>query len=92
MKFKGFCPMSLEEQKTISAGFGISEIVPSVISGISSVANIADDISDTIIKNKIISKMDEVKKGEIELGKDGQIRLKWDSVYEDYSSIPKIIF
>ncbi len=36
--------------------------------------------------------MDEVKKGEIELGKDGQIRLKWDAVYEDDISIPKIIF
>ncbi len=40
MKFKGFYPMSLEEQKTISAGFGISEIIPSVISGISSFTNI----------------------------------------------------
>ncbi len=39
MKFKGFYPMSLEEQKTISAGFGISEIIPSVISGISSFTN-----------------------------------------------------
>ncbi len=92
MKFKGFYPMSLEEQKTISAGFGISEIIPSVVSGISSFTNIADDISNTIIKNKIVAKMDEVKKGEIELGKDGQIRLKWDAVYEDDISIPKIIF
>ncbi len=92
MKIEGFEPMTLAEQKAISAGFGLSDIIPSIISGMGSIVNVADDISTTIIKNKIIAKMDQVKKGEVEIGKDGQIRLKWDSVFEEESSGPQIIF
>ena len=91
-KFNGFTKVSLEEQKQISAGIGISEIIPIATSGLSSIVNIADDISNTVIKNKIVSKMDEVQKGEIELSKDGKIRLKWDSLKSDDSIVPKIIF
>ncbi|MBD5422906.1 MAG: hypothetical protein HDR43_00155 [Mycoplasma sp.] len=92
-EFEGFNKVSQEEQKTISAGMGISDIIPIATSGLSSIANIADDISNTVIKNKIVNKMDEVQKGEIELGKDGQIRLKWDSLKSSGDSVvPKIIF
>lgn len=86
--FIGFKPVSIEKQKSISAGFSASGI----IAGATSVVNIADNISNTIIKNKIVNKMDEVSKGEIELGKNGEIRLKWDSLESNNLISNKIIF
>lgn len=90
LKLKGFKPISKQEIATISAGSGIvatiGSIASSLIGGISSMVNIADDISTTVIKNKIVSKIDEVEKGEIELKKDGGIRLKWDSLSNSNNS------
>lgn len=87
--FTGFKPVSIEKQKTISAGFSIVDIVPVATSLIGA----ADNISNTIIRNKIVNKMDEVSKGEIELGKNGEIRLKWDSLNTSNNLINnKIIF
>lgn len=96
-KFKGFEPLSISEQKQISgAGAGIAGAISSITSGITStisnVVKISDDISDTIIKNKIVSKMDKVQKGEISLDKDGGIKLKWDSLESPNSPVPTIIF
>lgn len=87
--FIGFKPVSIEKQKTISAGFSIASVVPFA----TSLIDAADSISNTIIRNKIVNKMDEVSKGEIELGKNGEIRLKWDSLNDSNNLINnKIIF
>lgn len=90
LNFKGFEPVSIKEQQTISAGAGIAAaigtIASSIVGGISSIINVADDVSDTIIKNKIVNKIDEVEKGEIELKRDGGIRLKWDSLSNSNNS------
>lgn len=87
--FTGFKPISTEKQKTISAGFSIASAIPVATSLVSA----ADSISNTIIRNKIVNKMDEVSKGEIELGKNGEIRLKWDSLNTSDNLINnKIIF
>ncbi len=88
----GFEPISFEEKERISAGNSVSSIVSSVTSGISSLASIADNISDTVIKNKIVSKIDDVQKGEVELGKDGQLRLKWDSLSSSSEIKNSIVF
>lgn len=81
-KYKGFTEMSNQEKNEISAGAAIGATIASVVSGVTSglsnIVNIADDISNTIIKNKIVSKIDETEKGEISLSKDGEIKLKWD--------------
>lgn len=91
--FLGFQKIDLEEQINISAGTATS-LVESILNlattGISNFVNISDDISDTVIKNKIVSKMDEVQKGEIELNKNG-IKLKWDSLSSN-ANPTKIIF
>ncbi len=96
MKLDGFKNLSIEEQEKISAGAGggaIGGIISAVTSGISGLVNIADDVSDTVIKNKIVAKMDDVQKGEIELGKNGDLRLKWDSLSSSNDSpMPTVIF
>lgn len=86
--FVGFKSVPREKQKNITAGFSAAGI----INGATSLVNIADNISNTIIKNKIVNKMDEVSKGEIELGKNGEIRLKWDSITPNNLISSKIIF
>ena len=91
--FLGFKKLDLEEQMSISAGTStslINSILKIVTTGLSSAVDISDSISDTVIKNKIISKMDEVQKGEVELNKNG-IRLKWDSLSSNINPT-KIIF
>ena len=78
---------------SISAGASaslIDSILKIATTGLSNAVNISDDISDTIIKNKIIAKMDEVQKGEVELNKNG-IKLKWDSLSSNINPT-KIIF
>ncbi|MBR4025388.1 MAG: hypothetical protein IKJ03_00355, partial [Mycoplasmataceae bacterium] len=91
--FLGFQKTDLEEQMSISAGASaslIDSILKIATTGLSNAVNISDDISDTIIKNKIIAKMDEVQKGEVELNKNG-IKLKWDSLSSNINPT-KIIF
>lgn len=91
--FLGFQKIDLEEQMSISAGASaslIDSILKIATTGLSNAVNISDDISDTIIKNKIIAKMDEVQKGEVELNKNG-IKLKWDSLSSNINPT-KIIF
>ncbi|MBR2849041.1 MAG: hypothetical protein IKB83_00870 [Mycoplasmataceae bacterium] len=91
--FLGFKKLDLEEQMSISAGTStslINSILKIATTGLSSAVDISDSISDTVIKNKIISKMDEVQKGEVELNKNG-IRLKWDSLSSNINPT-KIIF
>lgn len=91
--FLGFKKLDLEEQMSISAGT-LTSLINSILkiatTGLSSAVDISDSISDTVIKNKIISKMDEVQKGEVELNKNG-IRLKWDSLSSNINPT-KIIF
>lgn len=84
MKNKNFKPLTLQQEKSICA----AGIISGIISGISSLASTADTVSNTVIKNKIVSKMDDVKKGEIELGKNGEIRLKWDALSTDDETNP----
>ena len=91
--FLGFQKIDLEEQMSISTGASaslIDSILKIATTGLSNAVNISDDISDTIIKNKIIAKMDEVQKGEVELNKNG-IKLKWDSLSSNINPT-KIIF
>ncbi len=91
----GFEIMTIEEQNAISAGEGITSLISSIGSTISSTLSgfttVADDISNTIIKNKIIAKMDNVQKGEVEVGK-GTIKLKWDSLSNSTGNNSTIIF
>ncbi|WP_022935267.1 hypothetical protein ACJA28_00890 [Mesomycoplasma moatsii] len=94
--FQGFNLVPKEEQICISAGSGIGAAIAAttsaITSGVSGLVSVADDISNTVIKNKIIAKMDDVQKGEIEIGKDGQIRLKWDSVSSSNGINSTIVF
>lgn len=94
--YSNFKEMAIEDEIRISAaggsGLNISSIISGVTSSISNLVNIADDVSDTVIKNKIVAKMDEVEKGEISLDKNGSIKLKWDSLSNKTNQKMSIIF
>ena len=90
---KGFTKVSDEEQLKISASGGIiSSIISTITGGLSSLTKTADDASNIVIKNKIIEKMNDVQKGEVELTDKGGVRLKWDNTSSINTSIPNIIF
>ncbi len=95
--FKGFKKVNLNHKKSISAGSGLlSQIIGGISSiftgGISPIISAADDISNTVLRGKIIDKMNDIEKGEVELKKDGGIRLKWDSLSSKHNGFSSIIF
>ena len=73
-----FKPLSYEEQANLCA----SGWAKSLISGIGTFTNVFASpffkIIDQINKNKLINLIKSAKKGEIEFGKDGQIKFKFD--------------
>lgn len=94
----GFKKLSLDEQKQLnSAGF-LKDIIPLVTSilkntgGVSPIFSIGSSIAQIIQQSKLIEKIKTTTKGEVEIGKDGQLKIKWDDNGINNSPHNTIIF
>lgn len=102
----GFKKLNYDEQcKLNSAGAGflsvlstigktILGLIPTITSGANSAMSIFSNASTIKQQDKLIEKIKEITKGEIEFGKDGQIKIKWDDSSNKNPVIPtnNIIF
>lgn len=101
----GFQELTYDEQcELVSAGSFLSVLgaiggtifkaISGILPGVGAAVNAFSNISTTNQQNKLIEKIKEIVKGEIEFGKDGAIKVKWDHSSNNSQSIPKntIIF
>lgn len=91
---KGFQELSIKEQKEISAGGlgAIVSILGPLLSNIGGMSSVATNIWTSAQKQQLIDKIKNSNKGEIEFGKDGQFKIKWDNDSLTSSKNSTIIF